>query len=99
MESNCIENGKVKRAKNTFTIGKCCPCLSKIGHFCCSQLTSRTTIISQKKKGLNLKSIVKSTSKVVCYLFDKKYEEKAKTAFNIKIEQSQKRYQKLKRHL
>ena len=27
--SNCIENGKVKLAKNTFTIGKCSTCLSK----------------------------------------------------------------------
>ena len=33
--SNCIENGKVKRAKNTFTIGTCSPCLSKIGNLCC----------------------------------------------------------------
>ena len=37
--SNCIENGKVKWAKNTFTIGKCSPCLSKTGNLCCSQLT------------------------------------------------------------
>ena len=29
--SNCIENGKVKRANNTFTISKCSPCLSKTG--------------------------------------------------------------------
>ena len=36
IESNCIENGKVKRTKNIFTIGKCSPCLSKTGNLCCS---------------------------------------------------------------
>ena len=50
IESNCIENGKVIRAKNTFTVGKCSSCLSKTGNLCCSQLTSTTTFISQQTK-------------------------------------------------
>ena len=48
--SNFIENGKVKRAKNTFTIGKCSPCLSKAGNLCCCQLTSTMIFISQQTK-------------------------------------------------
>ena len=56
IRSNCIENGKVKRAKNTFTIGKCSPCLSETGNLCRSQLISTMAFISQqtKKKFLNL---------------------------------------------
>ena len=50
IESNCIENGKVIRAKNTFTVGKCSSCLSKTGNLCCSQLTSTTTFISKQTK-------------------------------------------------
>ena len=46
--SNCIANGKVKREKNTFTVGKCSPCL-KIVNLCCRQLISATTFISQKQ--------------------------------------------------
>ena len=46
--SNCIENGKVKWTKNTFTTGKCPLCLSKT--LCCRQLTSTTTFISQQTK-------------------------------------------------
>ena len=45
--SNCIKNGKVKQVKNTFTIGKCSPCLSKTSNLRCSQLTSTMTFISQ----------------------------------------------------
>ena len=48
--SNCTENGKIKRAKNTFTIGKCSSCLSKTSNLCCSQFTSTTTFISQQTK-------------------------------------------------
>ena len=48
--SNCIKNGKVKRAKHIFTIGKCSHCLSKTGNLCCSQLTSTTTFISQQTR-------------------------------------------------
>ena len=40
IRSNCIENGKIKLAKNTFTIDKCFPHLSKTGNLCCSQLTA-----------------------------------------------------------
>ena len=47
---NCIENGKFKRAKNTFTTGKCFQCLSKTGNLCCSQLTSTMTFVSQETK-------------------------------------------------
>ena len=50
IRSNCIEHGKVKRAKNKFTIGKCSPCFSKTGNLCCSQLTSTMTFISQQTK-------------------------------------------------
>ena len=60
--SNCIENGKVKQAKNTFTIGNCSPCLSKTGNLCCSQLTSTMTSVNKQKE--NLKSIIKFTAKV-----------------------------------
>ena len=35
-ESNSIENENVKRTKNTLTIGKCSPSLSKTGNLCCS---------------------------------------------------------------
>ena len=60
--SNCIENGKVKRAKNKFAIGKCSPCLSKTRNLCCSQLTSTMTSVNKQKE--NLKSIIKLTAKV-----------------------------------
>ena len=48
--SNCIENGKVKRTKNIFTIAKCSPCLSKTCNLYCSQLPSTMTFISQQTK-------------------------------------------------
>ena len=48
--STCIENRKVKRAKNTFTIDKCFPCLSKTGNLCCRQLTSTVTFASEETK-------------------------------------------------
>ena len=41
----CTGNRKVKRAKCTFTIDKCSPCLSKTGNLCRSQLTPTTTSI------------------------------------------------------
>ena len=44
--SNCMENGKIKQAINTFTIGKCFPCFSKTGNLCCSQLISTTIFVS-----------------------------------------------------
>ena len=47
--SNCIENGKAKRETNTFTIGKCSPCLSKTSNLCCSQLTTTTLSTNEKK--------------------------------------------------
>ena len=67
--SNCIEKGKVKRAKYTFTIGKCYPSLSKTGNLCCSQLTSTTTFISRQTKKNKIYHKVK-LQKWVCYLFD-----------------------------
>ena len=48
--SDCIENGKVKRTKNIFTIAKCSPCLSKTCNLYCSQLPSTMTFISQQTK-------------------------------------------------
>ena len=48
--NNCLENGKVKGAKNTFTVGKYSPCLSWTGNLCCSQLTLKTTFTSQQTK-------------------------------------------------
>ena len=48
--SNCIENGRVKRTKNIFTIAKCSPCLSKTCNLYCSQLPSTMTFISQQTK-------------------------------------------------
>ena len=59
--SNCIENGKVKRTKDIFTIAKCSPCLSKTGNLYCSQLPSTMTFISQQTKR-NLKSFIKLTA-------------------------------------
>ena len=49
--NNYIENGKVKRAENTFTIGKCSPCLSKTGNLYWSQLKPTMKFISQQTKG------------------------------------------------
>ena len=89
--SNCIENGKVKRAKNTFTIGKLSPCLSKTGNLCYSQLTSTMTFISQQtKKKIEIYLKVKRKSGYVnyymeCTLYNKQYEGKAETTFNIRL--------------
>ena len=89
--SNCIENGKVKRAKNTFTIGKCPPCLSKIyGSLCCRQLTSTTTFVSQKaKRKFKIYRKANCKSEYVIYLMEcklgnKQYAGTAETAFNIR---------------
>ena len=63
--SNCIENGKVKQAKNTFTTGKCSPCLSKTGNLCCIQLISTATFhLSVNKQTKKLESNIKLTAKV-----------------------------------
>ena len=67
IESNCIKNGKVKRAKNSFIIGKCSSYLSKNDNLCCSHLTSTATFISQQTKK-KLKSIIESAAKWVRYL-------------------------------
>ena len=89
--SNCIENGKVKRAKNTFTIGKCSPCLSKTGNLCCSQLTSTITFISQQtKRKFKIYHKVNCKSEYVIYLMEctlcnKQYVGKAEAAFNIRL--------------
>ena len=89
--SNCIENGKIKRAKNTFTIGKCSPCSLKTGNLCCSQLTSTTTFIRQQtKKKFKVYHKVNCKSEYVIYLMEctlcnKQYVEKAETGFNINL--------------
>ena len=54
IESNCIKDGKVKRAKNSFTIGKCSSYLSKNDNLCCSHLTSTATFISQQTKKIEI---------------------------------------------
>ena len=87
--SNCIEKGKVKRAKYTFIIGKCSPCLSKTGNLCCSQLTSMTFISQQTNKN-KIYHKVNCKSEYVIYLMDctlcnKQYVGKAETAFNIRV--------------
>ena len=82
--NNCIENGKVKRAKNTFTIGKCSPCLSKTGNLCCSQLTF---ISQQTKRKLKIYHNCKSEYVIYlmeCTLCNKQYVGKAETPFNIR---------------
>ena len=89
--SNCIKNGKVKRAKNTFAIGKCSSCLPKTGNLCCRQLTSRTTFINQQtKRKFKIYHKVNSKSECVIYLMEwtlckKQYVRKAETAFNIRL--------------
>ena len=87
IRSNCVENGKVKQAKNTFTIDKCSPCLSKPGNLCCSQLISPVTIISQQTERIfkiyhnfNCKSQY-FIYLMECTLCDIQYVGKAETAF------------------
>ena len=90
--SKCIEDGKVKRAKNTLTTGKRSskhfPCLSKTDNLCCRQLTSITTFISQQtKRKFKIYHKVKCKSEYVIYLMEctlcnKQYIGKAETAFN-----------------
>ena len=88
--SNCIENGKVKQAKNKFTIFKCFLCLSKTGNLCCSQLTSTVTFISQQtKRRFKIYHKVNCKSEYVIYLMEctlcnKQYAGKAEIAFNIR---------------
>ena len=88
--SNCLENGKVKSAKNTFNIGKCSPCLSKTGYVCCCQLTS-TTFFSQQTK-IKFKIYHQGNCKseyiiylIDCTLYNKQYLEKAETVFSIRL--------------
>ena len=89
--SNCIKNGKSKRAKNTFTISKCSPCLSKTGNLCCIQLTSNTTFISQQtKRKFKIYHQVNCENEYVIYLMEctlcnKQDVGKAETAFNIRL--------------
>ena len=69
--SDCIENGKVKRAKNTFTTGKYFPCSSKIGGLCCGQVISTATFISQEaKRKFKTYHKVKYKSEYVIYLME-----------------------------
>ena len=69
--SDGIENGKVKRAKNTFTTGKYFPCLSKTGGLCCGQLISTATFISQQtKRKIKAYHKVKYKSEYVIYLME-----------------------------
>ena len=89
--SNCIDSRKAKRAKNTFTIGKCSPCLSKTGSLCCSQLTSTIPFISQQaKRKCKIYHNVNCKSEYVIYFMEctlciKQYVRKAETAFNIRL--------------
>ena len=89
--SNCIENRKVKRARNTFTIGKSSPCLSKTGNLCCSQLRSTTTFISQQtKEKIKIYHKVNCKSEYVIYFMEctvcnKQYVGKSQTVFNIRL--------------
>ena len=82
-----IKNGKVKQAKNTFTIGKCSPCLSKTGNLCCSQLTTTATFISQQtKQKIEIYLKVDCRSEYViflmeCTLCSKQYVGKTGTVF------------------
>ena len=89
--SNFIENEKFKRAKNTCTLGKRSPCLSKTGNLCWRQLTSTTTSISQQtKRKFKLYHKVNCKSEYVIYLMkcalcNKQYVGKAETVFNIRM--------------
>ena len=89
--SNCIENRKVKRAKNKFTIGKCSPCLSRTGSLCCSQLTSTMTYNSQEtKRKFKIYHKVNCQNECVIYLMEctlcnKQYAGKAETPFNFRL--------------
>ena len=89
--SNSMENGKVKRAKNTFTIGKCSPCLSKTGNLCCSQLTLTIIFISQQtKRKFKIYHKINCKSEYVIYLTEctlcnKQSLGKAETACNIRL--------------
>ena len=88
--SNCIENRKVKSAKNTFNIGKCSPCLSKTGYVCCCQLTSTTFFSQQTKVKFKIYHQVNCKSEYIIYLIDytlynKQYLEKAETVFSIRL--------------
>ena len=85
--SNHIKDRKVKQAENTLTIGKCTPCLSKTHNLCCSQLTSKTTFISQKTK-TKLKIYLKVNCKkeyiiylIECTLCNKQYIGKSRNWF------------------
>ena len=88
--SKCIENENVKPAKNTFTIIKCSPCLSKTGSLCCSQLTSTMPFITQQtKRKFKIYHNVNSKSEYViyfmeCMLCNKQFAGKAETTFNIR---------------
>ena len=94
--SNCTKNIKVKRAKNTFSRGKLCPCLSKTGNLCCRQLTSTTTFTSQQtKRKFKIHHKVNCKSEYIIYLMEcmlcnKQYVGKAETAFNIRLDNHRK---------
>ena len=89
--SNCIENGKVKRAKHTFTIGRCSLYLSKTVNLCFSQLKLTTKFISlQTKRKFKTYHKVNCKSEHVSYLMEctlcnKQYVGKAEAAFNIRL--------------
>ena len=102
--SNCIENGKVKRAKNTCTIRKCPSCLSETGNLCYSQLTSTMTFISQQtKRKFKIYHKVNCKSEydiylMECTLCNKQYLGKPETAFNIRLNNHRKDTKKPKRN-
>ena len=91
IRSNCIKNGKVKRAKSTFTTGKCSRCLSKTGNLWCIQLASTMTCISQQvKRKFKIYHKVNCKSEYVIYLMEctlcnRQYVDKAETALNIRL--------------
>ena len=89
--SNCIKLGKLKPAKNTSTIGKYLPCLSKTDNLCCNQLTSTMTFTSQQtKRKFKIYHKINFKSEYLIYLMgctlsNKQYVGKAETTFTIRL--------------
>ena len=90
--SNRIENEKVKRAKkNTFTMGKSSPCLSKTDNLCCTQWIPATIFINQQtKRNFKIYHKVNCKSEHVIYLMEctpchKQYFGNVETTFNIRL--------------
>ena len=89
--STRIENGKVKKFNISSGKGKCTTCLSGTKTLCCNQVLTTNTLISQQaRRTLNIFFNLNCKSEYVIYLMKcilckKQYVGKAKTAFNLRL--------------